>query len=1382
MALLQIIVTVVFVLLRTADAGFESLSKPFTGAQESAWEAMASKLQAGNAARSRAAASASLAHQYSNSTANTTTITGTDSGPSIPTPSSFTYTGTTASKCNASIQNSYQRMVTDIEKYTLTDGSKQTAVLFDQASIKTFTLTGPTTYTTIVTHAFHPGRPWQAYYPDDYQCCMDCYVYFPEVEVYYWPVPVSEEQCANGSHPITEQATLLPDAKTAEARFSTLRSNHSITGPVTVVNSNGFTFTSPSIYVAFGDVSAGDACGAVGQKHTSVTLAFAPGELQTVTSLGKDHYDTTLGTRAFDPKNVLCPPDFTPETLFVEQDSLAGIFTYRPRIQIPPKLQSLDPAWGSCDVSPYEGIDPPRELVPASGFGDDPVVTTTAAPVQQATPAMAGPTLPKNTGSSSNDNPVSGPAPDPTSDPKEENPDRPQDPPKQDPPKQGPPKQDPPKQDPPKDSASANDPPADPVDQPADPATTPDLTSSNNSPVPQGESPPNSQPKPQPGGGQSSGNSDNGGDDHAIPGQPYDGSSENQDPQQIQPNNPSGQSGGTKSGQPAVVVEGQTIKQGAAPVTIGGKPVIYSQGSVYVGGSGAPAPSPSALIPQQQEPPPVSLGGFKFAPAPQPNPQKASKPAILVAGQRIQEDAPPVTISGKAVQYTSGSVRVGDSAVPISPPKQGQPASPVAVGGLLVTPAPPPPKSNQGGNVRPVVIAKGQTITENGPPATINGKPVVYSGGLIMAGGTRVAVPTAEQGKPATPINVAGLSFTPQPIHSHEGSDVIPAVVVAGHTITEGAPAVTVNGAKLAYSSGLVYVNGQAAPLPTPAPPKSNQGVNPTIIDGLTVYPALTDDPIATVGGQVVHQDSDGVVAIGGSTLIPGGSPVTISGATFSLGPSALIAGTRIINLPLPASSPILYDNEGQPFTVGPSGIILGPGTTIKMGGSAATISGTAYSLAIIGGSTVLVAGSSTIPLSPLPPLPTLDIFSQHITANTEGNYVIAGQTLTPGGEAITVSGTRISLGPTLSGGKEILVIGSSTSTLIVPQTTETGGLDSQILASGLATTTDGGTGSLGPTGGAGVTPGQASPTAFQGAGGKIAAVEKQTHIFAQEFPKVKVLVPDYANVGAVTSLLKENEIHTVISTLSPPSPEVHAAQDSLIRGAAASGTVKRFIPSEWGIDYEADDDHLPLPFKHRKRSSFALLRSFSPSLEYTRIFPGYFLDYFGQPRFPSHMSPEIPFVSMQRCEAAIPGSLTTPVCWTHSQDIPPFILRLLDLPLGEWEDTSTIVGDRKTFGEILEIAEQIRGKKFETVIDELKGMREGKVTELEGYKEMYGEGAEMNEMVLGIMAGFGTGMATGLFDLGEAGTLNSRFLDVKCLSLEEVMEKGWAGQKNEGG
>lgn len=114
---------------------------------------------------------------------------------------------------------------------------------------------------------------------------MDCYVYFPQVEVYYWPVPESEATCANESKPLVTSQAVLPTgaARTAEARYNALYSNSSLTGPVSTVNADGFTFVSPSVYVAFGDVSAGDACGAVGQKYTSVTLGFAPGVLQTVT-------------------------------------------------------------------------------------------------------------------------------------------------------------------------------------------------------------------------------------------------------------------------------------------------------------------------------------------------------------------------------------------------------------------------------------------------------------------------------------------------------------------------------------------------------------------------------------------------------------------------------------------------------------------------------------------------------------------------------------------------------------------------------------------------------------------------------------------------------------------------------------------------------------------------------------------------------------------------------------------------------------------------------------------------------------------------------------------------------------------------------------------
>lgn len=71
MALRSILVACsLFPLLSLGQFGFETLSKPFTGAQESAWESIASRNAEGQLQRSRAAASAScesdsFVHHYS---------------------------------------------------------------------------------------------------------------------------------------------------------------------------------------------------------------------------------------------------------------------------------------------------------------------------------------------------------------------------------------------------------------------------------------------------------------------------------------------------------------------------------------------------------------------------------------------------------------------------------------------------------------------------------------------------------------------------------------------------------------------------------------------------------------------------------------------------------------------------------------------------------------------------------------------------------------------------------------------------------------------------------------------------------------------------------------------------------------------------------------------------------------------------------------------------------------------------------------------------------------------------------------------------------------------------------------------------------------------
>ena len=194
-----------------------------------------------------------------------------------------------------------------------------------------------------------------------------------------------------------------------------------------------------------------------------------------------------------------------------------------------------------------------------------------------------------------------------------------------------------------------------------------------------------------------------------------------------------------------------------------------------------------------------------------------------------------------------------------------------------------------------------------------------------------------------------------------------------------------------------------------------------------------------TIAGQKLEPDRSGMV-IGGSSLLPGGSAVTISNTPVSLGSSGiLVVGSSTILLPVhsdPSSTPFatkVFTVAGQTFTANPSGFSIA-GTTVLAGGSAVTISNTPVSLDSWG---ILVVGSSTI-LLPTRSDPTstpfatkaLTVAGQTFTPNPSA-FSIAGTTLSADGPAVTVSGTVVSLGP--SGA---LVIGSSTVTLLPTYTT----------------------------------------------------------------------------------------------------------------------------------------------------------------------------------------------------------------------------------------------------------------------------------------------------------------------------------------------------------
>ncbi|KAL8918181.1 MAG: hypothetical protein Q9208_007533 [Pyrenodesmia sp. 3 TL-2023] len=270
----------------------------------------------------------------------------------------------------------------------------------------------------------------------------------------------------------------------------------------------------------------------------------------------------------------------------------------------------------------------------------------------------------------------------------------------------------------------------------------------------------------------------------------------------------------------------------------------------------------------------------------------------------------------------------------------------------------------------------------------------------------------------------------------------------------------------------------------------------------------------------------------------------------------------------------------------------------------------------------------------------------------------------------------------------------------------------------------------------------------------------------------VHCLAAPYDSVDGLLNLLEMNEIHTVISTLSPPSPEVHKTQDDLVKAAAKCSTVKRFIPSEWGIDYSIDDERLPLPWKIFKQQSAAELEK-HPDLEYTMVFNGYFMDYFGMPHCQSHLPCEPPYIDIPAGKAAIPGSGNDKATVTYTKDVAKFVRKLVE-STPKWPTHSLIAGDVVTLNEVVEAAQEARGIKFDVVHDSLEDLRDGKASEIPAYVPIYDYVPK--ESWLNMMAGFGVAIIRGVF-VFEGELLDEKYPEVETTKMRDFIKAHWTGR-----
>ncbi|KAK2699705.1 hypothetical protein QWA68_000691 [Fusarium oxysporum] len=259
-------------------------------------------------------------------------------------------------------------------------------------------------------------------------------------------------------------------------------------------------------------------------------------------------------------------------------------------------------------------------------------------------------------------------------------------------------------------------------------------------------------------------------------------------------------------------------------------------------------------------------------------------------------------------------------------------------------------------------------------------------------------------------------------------------------------------------------------------------------------------------------------------------------------------------------------------------------------------------------------------------------------------------------------------------------------------------------------------------------------------------------------------VVVDYVDIEATAALLKTRGVHTIISAIVIIDPPSSSSQVNLVRAAALSGTVRRFITSEWSVPHSEDS----ALYVFREAAVEALRET---NLQWTRIVNGYFLDYYGLPYLKSYLTPFTFAVDIANKAAAIPGTGNDIVYFTYTFDVAKFVVALLGL--SDWDETTYCYGDKATWNEILQLAEESRGSKFTASYDALEKLQKGEVTELPSHRESYGFFPK--PALRGFLSLLGRYVVEGRFDIPADKALNAKFTEIQTLKVKEAIEL-WRG------
>lgn len=362
-----------------------------------------------------------------------------------------------------------------------------------------------------------------------------------------------------------------------------------------------------------------------------------------------------------------------------------------------------------------------------------------------------------------------------------------------------------------------------------------------------------------------------------------------------------------------LIIAGSYITPGGPAQLISGTPIsLGPSGIIYIGGSTIDIP---VAQPELASAVLLTAGGQLFT---------ANPSGFDIGKIRIAPGEPAVTISGTPISLaSSGVVVIGDSTVSL---QQGQTPVPKVFTVADKTFTANPTGFNIGNS----------GIGPNSPTVTISGTPIFLgpSGILVIGSLTASLLATPTQPPTAKIFTVGGQIFSADPIGFNvAGSKVIPGgapVILSGTTVslspsgvlnigdtaiflstlqTDASRVYTVGGLALtAESSGAVLIGGT-----TIFPGRLGVTISGTPISlapfgvlaiGSSTYtlpiPTTRPDEITvfTAAGLVFTRKSTGPVIFNGTSIIPGGSPISISGTQVSLNTEgSLVVGTSVVSL-----------------------------------------------------------------------------------------------------------------------------------------------------------------------------------------------------------------------------------------------------------------------------------------------------------------------------------------------------------------------------------------------------------------------------------------------------------------------------------------------------